>query len=200
MPTDVKVTLDDAQLALLNEAFDLGGKAAPEKAADYQAFCKLVVALMTDWIAGKTRYRSLTESNIDIVQKLYEALLPDEPPSAQRLFNKFNLPPGQAAYIARVLSEKDQPKWRALALSELRMAVNQKFDETKDVSNTRDQEIQFEISKGASAQLKTVANDIKKTDGAAFEMPAYESAFGDFWRWKCTVATLRRIKKQLDSK
>src|SRR4051812_36137853 len=100
---DITVKLTDSQAACLDSALSLSGS---KKAAEYAKFCQLMVELMCDCISGKSRYRSLTEFNIDLVQKIYEALLPGECPSADRLFNGFNLPPGQAAYIARVLVEK----------------------------------------------------------------------------------------------
>ena len=195
MPVDVKITLSDSQVQTLNSGFDLGGKKAEQLRADQQTFCTLVVTLITDWISGNTRYRSLTEFNIETVQKLYEALLPDEAPSAQRLFNKFNFPPGQAAYVARVLSEKEQAKWRQVSLGELREAIKTAVESSKGVSKSQagDEDVQLEISLGASRELQLVCNDIKRADKSAFEMPTYVGSLGDFKRWKLTVATLRRI-------
>ncbi len=107
---DITISLGDEHLPAIDAAFDLADATAAQKREAYKKFSLLATTLLSKWIAGSARYRSLTEMNIETVQALYEQLLTEEAPSADRLFNKFKLPPGQAAYIARFLMEKEVPR------------------------------------------------------------------------------------------
>jgi hypothetical protein len=136
---------------------------------------------------------------IEMVQALYEALLPDELPSADRLFNKFNLPPGQAAYIARVLTEKEVPRWRSVALRELRATVEDLVQQRKDVKgpDAKDTYVQQEIGRGAYHELVIICNVLKRKEPTTFVMVESAGITGEFRRAKMSIITLRRIQKHM---
>jgi len=83
-------------------------------------FAQLAVQQAIDWITGRRRYGSLTEQHADWIEDLFDSFFPNEAPRAQRLYNNFNLPYGQAQYLARVLNDRSQPRFRARARAELR--------------------------------------------------------------------------------
>src|SRR5271157_2790090 len=77
---------------------------------------KLVTLALTQWttfLLGKRRFRSITELYIDWFGRVFEDILPDEEPDERALVERMNLPYGQAAYIARVLRERDASKSRS---------------------------------------------------------------------------------------
>lgn len=111
----VTIEVDDADLAALTRALD--GANSQELAATFAA---LAVTEHLGWILGRTRFRSLTEEHLCRIENLYEAILPEsEAPSFGRLYNSFNLPHGQAMYLARALSDKSQRRWRFQAIKDL---------------------------------------------------------------------------------
>ncbi len=87
---------------------------------------ELAIASWMGWLFGEKRYTSLTEQYVDWIGEIYSKLLPDEAPSAGRLYNSFNVPYGQAQYIARVLSNRTLTHWRQQATDRLKSAMVQK--------------------------------------------------------------------------
>jgi hypothetical protein len=193
------VEVNDDQVSSIVTAFGLGSLSEAERDRALKQFCQVAVKMQTEWIAGRARYRSLTDLNLQIVQELYETILPDEQPTPHALFNNFNLPYGQAAYLARVLAEKDIQKWRTAALKELALSVSDLMDEKKDVNDkvAKDTFARLEISVAAARELKNVCDDIKKCEPKTFMLPEYGSPNGSYLIVKITVATLRRINTQL---
>jgi hypothetical protein len=111
----ITIEVNDADLADLARAFDDGN------AEDLGTkFATLAMREHLEWITGQSRFRSLTEEHLRRIERIYEAMLPDsEAPSFNRLYNSFNLPHGQAMYLARALSDKSQRKWRDRAIADL---------------------------------------------------------------------------------
>jgi hypothetical protein len=102
MPTKITLTLDDKTAEAIAAAFDR----ASNRDEACMLFATLAVRHFHAWIAGTGRYRSLTEQ-YTAFEDLYDTLLPPtEGPSVSRLYNSFNMPHGQATYIARTLSDK----------------------------------------------------------------------------------------------
>jgi hypothetical protein len=90
-----------------------------------EALLPMMAATWLDWITAAKRYNSLTEQYTDWLEQIYAHLLPvDEAPTAERMFNSFNLPYGQAQYIARVLNNRAQAHWRAYALEQLKAKLS----------------------------------------------------------------------------
>ncbi len=111
----VTIEVDDAQLAELSRAFD--GRDAQELAV---LFAGLATTEHLNWITGRARHRSLTEEHLSRIQHIYEVMIPEtEAPSFNRLYNSFNLPHGQAMYLARALGDMTLRHWRRQAIVDL---------------------------------------------------------------------------------
>jgi hypothetical protein len=61
-----------------------------------------------DTIIGRTRFRSMTELYIDWIHRIFSSILPQYDPDEKSLVSRFNMPYGQASYVARVISERVQ--------------------------------------------------------------------------------------------
>ena len=93
---NITIEVDEDDLSDLSRAFDGGDR--QELAVK---FAGLALAEHLDWITGRARYRSLTEEHLARIERIYEDMLPEtEAPSFNRLYNSFNLPHGQAMYLA----------------------------------------------------------------------------------------------------
>lgn len=108
----ITIEVDDAELAELSRAFDGGD---PQQLA--VKFAGLAMAEHLNWITGRARHRSLTEEHLARIKRIYEVMLSEaEAPSFNRLYNSFNLPHGQAMYLARALSDMTLRHWRRQAI------------------------------------------------------------------------------------
>jgi hypothetical protein len=81
------------------------------------------------WMAGRAAYQSLTEQYTEWLTALLPAFYAEEPPSAAHIFNSFSVPYGRAAYISRVLLEKQHTVWRQRGQQNLRAALQAKLAE-----------------------------------------------------------------------
>jgi hypothetical protein len=89
---EITMDLSDDQITILERAFASSRFKNDELA---QAWLQLAAEAWLSWLSGEKRYNSLTEQHIDWIEKIYEHLLPEtEAPSAERLFNSFNVPYG----------------------------------------------------------------------------------------------------------
>jgi hypothetical protein len=121
MPVKITLMLEDDVGDAIAAAFDR----VADRDAACQLFAELSVRHFHEWITGARRYRSLTEQHAAWIEDLYATMLPPtEGPSVDRLYNSFNMPYGQAAYIARTLADKLLAKWRKQALLDLRDDIN----------------------------------------------------------------------------
>lgn len=193
---NANITLSVEHQTCLDAALSLSGN---KKTTEYTKFCQLVVEMMCDAISGKLRFRSLTEMHIEVVQKIYEQMFPSECPSADRLFNGFNLPPGQAAYIARVLVDKAVPRWRGIGLMELRAVLDTRVLDYKDTSDAdaKDSSAMFDAPIRACQELITISNALMRTDGKTFVMPEIVGRNGDYKKVRMTITSLRRVSKHM---
>jgi hypothetical protein len=130
------------------------------------ALAEIAVHHFASWISGARRHRSLSEQYTDWIGSLYERLLPDEAPSVYRLYNAFNLPYGQAQYIARVLREKSLRRWRELAVKELKAALAQHKREAAEFEKNSepDQMIAVRISRLANTELARLCDELSRND------------------------------------
>ena len=111
----ITIELPDDQVDVVERALRRGRYADGQQACAELA--RLAVSSWIDWLSGEQRYTSLTQQHTDWVESIYNHLLrEDEAPSADRLYNDFNIPYGKAQYIARVLSNKTLTRWRRRAL------------------------------------------------------------------------------------
>jgi hypothetical protein len=75
-----------------------------------------------EWMSGDIRHRSLTELQTERLERLFEGPALGRP-AQSRLYNDFSLSYGQATYVARVLGDRLQTRWRAAAAAELLEAL-----------------------------------------------------------------------------
>jgi len=126
----ISLELDRAVFESLASALRPNGNGS-EKSEAVAAFAQIALNELASWSAGTERHRTLTELYISRVEQLYVMLFPGEMPRATVLFNRSNLPHGQATYIARVLTEKELPLWRAKARLELRHGMEEQRQEAE---------------------------------------------------------------------
>lgn len=142
----------------------------------------LALSNFTDWLSGGKRYRSLTEQYIDWIESIYSSFLPEsEPPTLDRIYNSFNLPYGQASYIARVISSKTLVRWRKIATEELRTVLQQNAEKAQTYINQGDQgqKISIELSQLAYIELLRICSTLKRKDHS-YLMPQSAATSGDF--------------------
>jgi len=123
----MKISLDltDDQEAMLERALASPRFKSCEELT--QAWLPLAIEAWLGWLSGEKRYNSLTEQYTDWIEQIYTRLLPEsEAPSAERLYNSFNVPYGQAQYIARVLNNRALACWREHALEQLKAALRER--------------------------------------------------------------------------
>jgi hypothetical protein len=121
----VTLVLDKGRVAKLQNSF-------PES-DDIQSVATTIAELMTnefiDLLAGEKRYLSLSHQYIEWLQQLYEAILPDEEYTYERLYNNFNFPPGTAQYMARVLRGRQNTALHHKAKARLQNLLSSELEE-----------------------------------------------------------------------
>jgi hypothetical protein len=158
---NLQIQLSDAQLRTIRRAFRRSRFKDQEEVAG--ALAQLAVDAWIDWLAGDQRYNSLTEQHTDWFEQIYTQLLPEsEVPSADRLYNSFNVPFGRAQYIARVLSNKRLTHWRELAVQRLREAMAAKLADVDKwvAAGETGAKAEIVIDKLAFLELQAIHNDL----------------------------------------
>ena len=118
-----EVEIDDALIAAL--AAGMRTQLADEP-AKREELAKFALEQVIGWMAGRTSFQSMTEQHTDWLLKLLPIFYADDVPSAERIFNNFSVPYGRAAYISRVLLEKQHTAWRIRGRQKLLDALNAK--------------------------------------------------------------------------
>lgn len=196
---EIKLELDDNVFEALSEVFETTDD---ETKLTTEQFYNLAGKLVLDWITGTKRHRSLTEQYIDWVESIYVNIMPDgAKPTSDVLYNNFNLSPGQAAYIARVLSEKKLSKWRALAKEELKTEITSKSVKAQKLVEKGDKEVKItiSISKLAGIELKRLSNIIWEND-KTFEIPKNHTGFGDIQNYDISAESIITLKNKINGK
>ncbi len=103
-----EVEIDDALVGALTNS--LGEQLQDE--AKREQLAAFALKHVLKWMAGQTAYQSMTEQYTEWLTELLPIFYPDDVPSTERIFNNFSIPYGRAAYISRVLLEKQQTIWR----------------------------------------------------------------------------------------
>jgi len=123
-----EANIDDTWLAALATSIGEQLTADPTKREQLANFA---LKQVLGWMSGRTAYQSLTEQHTEWLTDLLPIFYPDDVPSAERIFNNFSVPYGRAAYISRVLLEKQQTIWRKKGRDNLHAALNGKLQEAK---------------------------------------------------------------------
>jgi hypothetical protein len=100
----------------------------PERRRQLAAFAMREVL---GWMSGRTAYQSLTQQHTEWLTELLPVFFEDKQPSAAQIFNSFSVPYGRAAYISRVLLERQHTVWRTKGRSGLLAALKAKRGEAK---------------------------------------------------------------------
>lgn len=79
----------------------------------------LSLELYLEWLLNEHRSDSVSQATEHWVAKTEEALFPEEPPSATRLYGRYSLAMPRARYLARSLMARNKGRWRAGARREL---------------------------------------------------------------------------------
>jgi hypothetical protein len=120
--------IDDARVAALAASIAEQLMADPAKRDQLASFA---LGQVLDWMLGRAAYQSMTEQHTEWLTALLPIFYPDEVPSTERIFNNFSVPYGRAAYISRVLLEKQQTTWRQKGKDNLLAALNGKLGEAQ---------------------------------------------------------------------
>lgn len=173
----ISVELSDTQAKILERAFRRGRFQKVESTAEQ--LVQLAANSWIDWLSGEKRYTSLTDQYADWVEQICVSLLPEEEaPSFDRLYNSFNIPPGQAQYIERVLSNKSFTRWRERAIKELKTAMKEKLDEVDQAmkANRLDTNFEIRISKLAYLVMKSTCERLFQAKPDEIIPPIYKSS------------------------
>jgi hypothetical protein len=104
---------------------------------DIQGAATTIAELMTnefiDLLAGEKRYMTLSHQYVEWLQQLYEAVLPGEEYTYERLYNEFNFPPGTAQYLARVLRDRQNTVLHRRARSRLHDQLSAEIREYREL-------------------------------------------------------------------
>jgi hypothetical protein len=166
-----------------------------------QPFAELAFQLYFGWLSGKRRHRTLTEQYIDWIESIYTALLPpNESPSVYRLYNRFNIPYGQATYICRILNEKGLPQRRKRALRELvevLQAKQPKAAEFIDIRGEPERTLVIKLSSLASIELRNITLSIFQVDRSIIP-PKSDANYGEIRTVSIPAITLIQVLDRLN--
>ncbi|MDC7675182.1 hypothetical protein [Asticcacaulis machinosus] len=123
-----EVEIDDALIASLSPVIGKQLEADAGKRAQLAGFA---LQQMLGWMNGQVRHQSMTEQHTEWLTELLPVFYPGEAPSAEKIFNNFSVPYGRAAYISRVLLEKQQTEWRKKSKANLLAALKTKNAEAE---------------------------------------------------------------------
>ncbi len=195
----MQVTLDlsDEQVGAIQAAFSPSRFATPQETVE--ALLPLMVSAWLDWMSGAKRYSSLTEQYTDWLEQVYARLLPPgEAPSATRLYNSFNIPYGQAQYIARVLNNKALTQWRKWAVDNLKSMFLKRRDEIYAwiKANDGEQNAGFLMDNVTYVEFKLLFEQLYRQLPGQIELYKYTSA-GNLYKVLITASTFARLCEAL---
>ncbi|OAI07190.1 hypothetical protein A1353_07490 [Methylomonas methanica] len=104
-----EVEIDDELVGALASSISAQLNADPVKRERLAGFA---LGQVLGWMAGRSSFQSMTEQHTEWLTQLLPLFYADDVPSAERIFNNFSVPYGRAAYISRVLLEKQHSAWR----------------------------------------------------------------------------------------
>lgn len=162
---DFQTNINDG--ALEGVAVSIRDQLAADPAKRAQ-FAEFALTQVIDWMAGRSTYQSMTEQHTAWLMSLLPVFYPDDVPSAERIFNNFSVPYGRAAYISRVLLEKQQTAWRARGRAKLLAALNAKNAEAQQNVDAGDalRYVAISLDNIAYRELTVLLEDIFKDDVA----------------------------------
>ncbi|UAL10151.1 hypothetical protein [Caulobacter segnis] len=142
-----EVEIDDALIERLTDVIAQQLKDDPEKREQLAAFA---VAEVIGWMSAQVTHTSMTDQHTAWLEKLLPLFFGDQPPTAERIYNGFSVPYGRAAYIARVLLEKQHSDWRKKARQTLLTALT---------TDERKKEVEENLGRGDALRYVPVSLD-----------------------------------------
>ncbi len=127
----IQVDVSQEDLSALTMVFP--GRANINEAA--RIIAELAFEEWAGWLTGKKRHTSLTDQSIDRVINIFLNAMPEgTEPDINFLYNNFNMPYGRAAYIKRVIEDRQQHVWNTVAKKELVERLKDKIEEYNGMS------------------------------------------------------------------
>ncbi len=114
-PVSIAFDLEPSRVAKLRKSFPEPSKV--ETVAS--ALAKMMTNEIINLLAGEKRYLSLSHQYVEWLRRFIHALLPNEECSYEKLYNRFNFPPGTAQSVGRVLRDRQNTSLHQRALLEL---------------------------------------------------------------------------------
>lgn len=170
----ITLVVNEDVLGTLDSAFpEIGGA----KAA--QGLAEMMFGEIVGLFAGKKRYLSLSHQYIEWIQEIHEALLPAEEYTYDRLFNRFQFPPGTAAYMARVLRGRQNTDLNGRAVTGLRAKLADALATYKANDRPGAGRVSIRLTLREYAILIATIDKLLERDAkAAIESPQPESGRG----------------------
>jgi hypothetical protein len=176
----VSFTISDEQEELLRSCFAAESKALPADMAQ-----QISEVALQSWIgifSGKTRYRSLNELYLDWLERIFNEIDRDAKPSQRYLFQRLNFSHGQAAYLTRVLLDKQNSRWREKAKIELRDVLAGRKDEIDKIIAAGQgyaQKLDFDLSKAARLEMNLLLETLHDAGEKRISPPQLVGTYSD---------------------
>lgn len=167
----VTVSLPEAQRENLESIVD------PDKR---QEFFQLAVEQWTRFVFGRDRFRSVSELSQSWLGQLFEAEVIEAPLGQSLLVKDFNMPYGQAAYIARVLEERDIPTLRKRIRASLLKKLQTELEKAGRLG--LDADVEIRLHKSERRELSILFAEAVESE-QDISQPRFGSTIGDYAYW-----------------
>jgi hypothetical protein len=158
-----QVEIDDALVNALATPIATQLGADPGKREHLASFA---LGQVIAWMSGRTAYQSMTEQYTEWLTELLPVFYANDVPSAERIFNNFSVPYGRAAYISRVLLEKQHTTWRKKGRENLLAALQAKKAEAQNNIDNGDalRYVPISLDNIAYRELTVILEDLFRED------------------------------------
>jgi len=178
----ISISIDADQLRRASECLGLTGNDPKDQLDGCAKLAQFTLSEFLEWTAGGRRYTSLSDMYMNWVEAIYELGRLDDHPSVDHLYNNLNIPYGLAAYICRVLADKNVAKWRQQDWIDLRRYITNAKQQceqfTHDQEPLTDKKFSANLGRGAVRQLRTVSDRLRKSN-PDFLIPEVKRGFGE---------------------
>lgn len=157
-----EIEIDDALVDALTKS--LGEQLQDE--AKRKQLAAFALKHVLEWMSGQAAYQSMTEQYTEWLTELLPIFFPDDVPTTERIFNNFSIPYGRAAYISRVLLEKQQTIWRQRGKANLLSSLKAKEFEAQ-TNNGKGEMLKYvpvSLDSISYRELTVILEDIFRTD------------------------------------
>jgi hypothetical protein len=182
----LQIEVNDNLIQDLKKFFPRNEKAAAE-------FASLAVQEWIAWLSGISRPTKISEQNIQRFIDIYSQIITGEMPDAGDLYNKFNIPLGQARYIIQAISYKRAGSLYALALKDVLASFDKGSVDPK--LNT----VTIRILKTSENILKEIIFDMAY-ENEKIPTPQPQKELGKFVYYALRINDIESIKNKLKEK